>query len=698
MGPSRSAAWRLVAEPRPETEKDFRSSIYQFSVFRSLLLALLLASLTTFLPSPVRAQSAFSGTLRNFRFPDYYPLSSPTQTVQVLKTLLNGAEARQLPDGKVQITGLRIESFREDGRPEFEVRAAECLFHTVTHEASGAGRLTVSNTAGLYAIEGEGFLWRQSEGALFISNRVVSTLNRGLLASRTSLTSAPPALANFPTGQVIRITSDRCAFSSQANIVTHSGRVTTDDPQMQLTCETLKVQFTSAKRPKEVVAEEDVSILNKADQSRATGGRAVYVVTPEKETMTLLENPSWRDRDGRQEVKAGLFTYDLRNRSIRAEGQPAMRLPHGSAGQPGFLSRPAVPAATNVPSTTVTNIAPIEISSSVLTILLPATNRLHRSAIAESNVVILSPADNTRATGDKAVFTEATGTLELSGRAQWNAQGRTVSADTLVMDRTNRVFTGHGHTFFRLPLSQMSQAGFSAAGTNRIGSTNLFLEITADDMAYQTNHLSFRTNVQTRFLEGFALRGVVTCEKLTAQFTDRLESLLAERHVLAEHYPPAGGRSKGSTNLLSSQVLSARVSPSGDVVALVAAGHVQTAQIAWNAKKPRPTITEMTCGILTALLLPQSGQVDNLYAEDQVMIAQGDKIARGDNAIYKAEQNVFELTGKPYAEFAEGRVKDADVLLWDRDAGTFKGRGKYRIEWTQPPGRTNRVSFFPPLK
>ena len=660
---------------------------FQFSIF---IFALVSALLSAF---PSAAQTTFTGKLKNFRFPDYYP-PAPGRTNQALKTLLNGAEAQQLPDGKVQIGGLRIESFREDGRRELEVRATECIFEIGTREAFSGGHLEVVSASGLFAIEGEGFRWRQSDGSLFISNRVVSTLNRGLLASRTANldagTNLAVALAALPASQVVRITSDRCEFNSLSNVVTQTGHVVADDPQMQLGCEILRVQFTAAKRPEEIVAVGNVSILNKPDQSRATSGRAVYAVTPDKETVTLTEKPAWHDRDGRQEMKAEFFTYDMRSKSIRAEGHATMQLPRGSMGQP-------VPAlGANGPSTTASNAGPVQITSDILTILLPATNRLYRSAVAENNVVILSPADGSRGTGDKAAYNEGAGLLELLGHAQWLSEGRTVQADVLAMGRTNHLFTGRGHAFFKVPLSQVGQAGQSPTTTNRVANTNLFLEVSADDFGYQSNRLSFRGNALARFLESKVLRGQVTCGLLTAHFAERLDSLLAEKHVVAEHYPPLGAKAKSATNFLSCEVLSAKLSESGQVVAVVAADNVQAAQIAVSTNQPKPTVTQLTCGLLTAVFLPQSSEVDKLHAEEHVLILQGDKQARGADAIYTAAANVIELTGQPSAEFADGKVRDADVLLWDRNAGIFRGRGKYRLEWNRPLGQTNRSKFFGP--
>ena len=644
-------------------------------------------------------QVRLSGKLKNFQFPDYYE-PAPGQTNQVMKTLLSGAEAQQLPNGQVQISGLRIDSYRPDGQREVEVRAASCVFDMTTRAASGAGHLEVSSASGLYAVAGEGFLWGQSDGVLIISNDVVSTLNRGVLATRGSQLNATTNVAStatVPTNSVVTITSDHCVFDNQSNIVTQSGNVVANDPQMRLACDVLRVAFTADKRLEEIRARGQVSILNKPDQSRATSGQALYLVTPEKESVTLTDHPFWQDRTGRQTVSAKVFVYDLTDKAIRAERDAVMHLPRGSFSQPSLVLEAG--PLNHAPSSPSSGTNQIQITSEAMTILLASTNRPYRSAVAETNVVILSPADDTRAVGDEARFSEATGRLELLGHAQWAAEGRLVKADTLTMDRTNRVFSGHGHSFFKLPLSQVGQDQLFAASTNRVASTNLFLEVVSDDFNYRSNRLTFVDHVRARLLETNTVRGQITCERLTAHFSERLDSVLAERRVLAEQFPGARAGARSVTNMLSCGVLSAKVSETGRVIALVAAENVQAAQVELRTNRPQAVVTELTCGVLTAVVLPKTGQVDKLHAERHVVVSQGDKLARGEDAVYTAQNNKIELTGEPYAEFAEGKVRDAKVLIWDRTAGTFGGRGRYQIELKKPLGNgPNTSRFFLPEK
>jgi lipopolysaccharide export system protein LptA len=659
--------------------------------------------LLVFLSAPSPAQITIQGKLKNFRFPDYYP-AAPGQTNPPLKTLLSGVEARQLAGGQMHINGLAIQSYREDGQHELEVKASECVFDIATRQASGEGHLEVTSPSGLYSIEGDGFLWRQADGLLVISNHVQSILHRGLLASHSAGVDSLPTrfvATNSPaTGEVVRITSDRCMFNSQSNQAVQSGHVVVDDPQMRLLCENLKVQFTAAKKLQEIVAEQDVSILNKADQSRVTAGRAVYEVSQEKETVTLTENPVWQDRQVRQEARATMFTFDRQERIIRGIGGARMKLPRGSFSQPSLLSQPASAAAHALGRSSDTN--EITISSETITLLLAATNRPSRSATAETGVVILSPADDTRASGDKAVYREDTGLINLIGQAQWAAEGRLIKADVLSMDRTNRIFSGRGRTSFRLPLQQAGQAGLFRGTTNRPPATNLFLEIKSDEFIYRTNVLTFQGDqVRTWVYEADALRGFIICGFLSAHFSDRLDSVRAEKHVIAENYPPPKGDGKTVTNLLSCETLTARMSDSNQVITLVAVENVQAAQLEVQAVPSKTAISELTCARLTAVVLPKAGRVDRLEAERQVVISQGDKLARGEKAVYTDKENQVVLSGHPYAEFADGKVTGAETLTWHRATGAFQGQGRYHLEWVRPSRGTNTFkypSFLPSKK
>jgi hypothetical protein len=122
-----------------------------------------------------RAQSNLVGHANDFSSVEYYP--APNQ--QQIKSRLSGAEAQPLTGGLLAIKELKLETFGADGKSEIVVIAPECLYDQLGGTASSAGRLQVQYQEGKIRVEGEGFLWRQNDSFLTISNRISTVLEFG---------------------------------------------------------------------------------------------------------------------------------------------------------------------------------------------------------------------------------------------------------------------------------------------------------------------------------------------------------------------------------------------------------------------------------------------------------------------------------------------------------------------------------------
>jgi len=116
----------------------------------------------------VRAQSNVVSHANDFTSVEYYP--APNQ--QQMKTRLSGAEAQPLPGGLLAIKQLKLEMFGPDGKPEIVVNAPECVYNQLDGTASSPGRLEVQTGDDKIRVKGEGFLWRQNDSFLTISNQV----------------------------------------------------------------------------------------------------------------------------------------------------------------------------------------------------------------------------------------------------------------------------------------------------------------------------------------------------------------------------------------------------------------------------------------------------------------------------------------------------------------------------------------------
>ena len=91
---------------------------------------------------------------------------------QQVKVRLSGAEASPLPGGLLDVKKLKVETFNTAGRTELVVRAPQCTYAPLDGVASSAGHLELRSGDGKFRVEGDGFLWRQNESSLTISNRV----------------------------------------------------------------------------------------------------------------------------------------------------------------------------------------------------------------------------------------------------------------------------------------------------------------------------------------------------------------------------------------------------------------------------------------------------------------------------------------------------------------------------------------------
>ena len=122
------------------------------------------------------AQPGVVSHARDFTSVEYY--AAPTQ--QQVKSRLSGAEAQPLAGGLLVIKQFRLETFNTNGSPQAIVEAPECVYDTLHYTASSAGHLQLQSGDGKIRVEGDGFLWRQDNSFLTISNHVRTVIETGL--------------------------------------------------------------------------------------------------------------------------------------------------------------------------------------------------------------------------------------------------------------------------------------------------------------------------------------------------------------------------------------------------------------------------------------------------------------------------------------------------------------------------------------
>jgi hypothetical protein len=96
---------------------------------------------------------------------------------QKVQMKLSGAEASPLPGGLLDVKQLQVEMFnRTNASPVVVVHAPQCTYAPLDGVANSPGHLELMALDGKFHTEGDGFLWRQTEQTLTISNRVHTTI------------------------------------------------------------------------------------------------------------------------------------------------------------------------------------------------------------------------------------------------------------------------------------------------------------------------------------------------------------------------------------------------------------------------------------------------------------------------------------------------------------------------------------------
>ena len=134
------------------------SAVLFLSVFWALIL----------LAVSIRAQQNAAGHASDFSSVSYF--EPPHQSL--MKSRLSGAEAQPLAGGLLAIKQLKLEMFDTNGAVNVIVKAPECVYDTQSGTASSPGHLRLESGDGKSHVEGDGFLWRQTNSFLTISNNV----------------------------------------------------------------------------------------------------------------------------------------------------------------------------------------------------------------------------------------------------------------------------------------------------------------------------------------------------------------------------------------------------------------------------------------------------------------------------------------------------------------------------------------------
>jgi len=105
-----------------------------------------------------------------------------------IKTRLAGAEAQPLNSGQLLIKKLKLEEFEENGKLQSVVEAPECLYDRLKLTAGSPGHLQMRSGDGKFRVDGDGFLFHQTNSFLTISNNVKTVIDDAPVGAVTPTT------------------------------------------------------------------------------------------------------------------------------------------------------------------------------------------------------------------------------------------------------------------------------------------------------------------------------------------------------------------------------------------------------------------------------------------------------------------------------------------------------------------------------
>ena len=256
--------------------------------------------------------------LKDFVWPEYHPPPHEKQ----LRFRLQAAEAEPGEGAWVRAREVVAERFTTDGGVEFQVRAPRCEFHTATQEARSDGPLEVRLQSDRLVLEGRGFLWRQTNACLVVSNQVRTLLRGGWLAEKVTplATNARPLRLPGVAENEVRIESDRFLFEGATGRVEFSGRVRATGRHGDLRCDRLRFVLAGGATGRVDRVEATGGVTLERQDLLASAERAVYL--PARDRVELEGDVRWRKADANG--RADRLGWDLRQETLQARGNTVL--------------------------------------------------------------------------------------------------------------------------------------------------------------------------------------------------------------------------------------------------------------------------------------------------------------------------------------------------------------------------------------
>ncbi len=588
------------------------------------------------------AQENLPGVVTGYNATQYYPAPNFRQ----MEMKLTGAEARQVPGTTKQfrITKPTFISFLPTGETQVTIETPECTYDETDAKArrvSSAEALAMRTGDGRFSIVGKGFLWRQADKTLIISNDV-----RALIQWTNN---APP----------LEITSRWFEFDAERRRGVFHEDVHGENPDMVFTAAQLTVSGSLDKtnRPalglsganrgsfELIEAEGGLEIIWKTPGRHAKAQRGIYRHAEGR--MDLIGSTEWQF-DGRA-GRADRMTAWTNKENVEASGKVALSLPLNALGAAsGLLSTtnaPAKAAGTNLVTLYADRFTKRgdRLWAEGAVRVDDGTNQLTCDRLDGKQATPKSPDEFATATGN--VFVGRAGGGIHSDRADYT------KADNQVL------FTGN-------PRFVQDQVNGTAG---RVIARTLTGEVLAEDDVVVTFPLASGSSTFLDFLPTTPTNRVTQTEQTNQQVrvtarTFRLKEQVAlfAGNVQAHQLPADGSEPRLRCGELEVRLAADR-------------RHAESLQARHTVICERGTIgvtngpaeyTRMDSETLTARANPATGELVDLTAGGGVCVQQADGEVRGEKAVYTRADQVLKLIGQSVIDRPEAIYTSRQGLAW----------------------------------
>ena len=683
------------------------------------------------------------GKIRGFSVPQYFDVKVGQQA-KIRTLLTGREAYPITGENKIYINGLRIECYDSEGNTNTVVTARECIYDIYKKTVESSDILRLAKADDTMSLQGIGFSWDHANSLLTISNQVRSSFIGMDISGFIKNNSATETNAAVNTNAMSRVlvTSRQFVFDQKNNNASYLGNVVITEKdgnaetsqESRLLCE--KLHLTTSRDSnlekeqssfEQISGEGNVSITvqktaksEKSDQKlpalqhfAASGDQFIYA--RKQNELGISGNVQWST--DQQTGQADYVTLRNNGNDISATGNVQTVLQKSGFkkdGKPTNLGE-----LIGIPMSKNSNTATVK-KEDVLTTFSDNLNSVNNQITLFGNVAIRD---------GEAILKCKTLTITLMEKEEEKSESGTqikqieATGDIRVTHKDDRLETQHAiyrpnpekdtepNAIFQEQVRWFSDKlqaetdklfAYAESPTRKtpryaeaIGNTLVLLPIHGNIQPLElfgpeaavTTEASANKPAQKeteRSLQVTAAKMLIKDAPLDPTVTNRYSSITFLDQVHTEILPANPDKTEMHADQLILNFIPENNEDPHLLDNIYTDGHLEIMQTSKRPDKKNPgkmevTTQKMSAKRMMAQLEPKSGDALYILAEEDVHLEQKDVQATGKRAYFDTATQQLELTGNPKAEMQQGTLY-AEKMIWDRNAGVFRGVSRFRIE------------------